>query len=88
MGDRWGKGVTERRTSGAQGRGALFDAGCSEPGLAGTQVGTAPGQSQAQLPSPAMAMQPLLARPQVPPAHMVVVLPAPLWPRKEVICPS
>lgn len=22
------------------------------------------------------------------PAHMVVVLPAPLWPRKEVICPS
>lgn len=37
----------------------------------------APGQSQAQLPSPPW-----------PPAHMVVVLPAPLWPRKEVICPS
>lgn len=49
----WGnqrrKRVREHRTSRARGRGDLFCVGCSESSLVGTQVGTAPGQSQAQL---------------------------------------
>lgn len=52
------------------------DLGPGYPVLCGDQVGMVSGSCPQAWP----------CRPSV--AHMVVVFPAPLWPRKEVICPS